>query len=71
MGLISKKRKSFGKMKGSSFSLCASRMNRVKPCIGKLHGKHWTAIMTCRECVVRLISVRRSHKDEVEACESD
>ncbi len=40
-------------------------------CIGKLHGKHWTAIMTCRECVVRLISVRRSHKDEVEAYESD
>lgn len=40
-------------------------------CIGKLHGKHWTAIMTCRKCVVRLISVRRSHKDEVEAYESD
>lgn len=40
-------------------------------CIGKLHGKHWTAIMTCRKGVVRLISVRRSHNDEVEAYESD
>lgn len=40
-------------------------------CIGKWHGKHWTAIMTCRECVVRLISVRRSRKDEVAAYESD
>ena len=40
-------------------------------CIGKLRGKHWTAIMTCRECVVRLISVRRSHKYEVAAYESD
>lgn len=40
-------------------------------CIGKLHGKHWTAIMTCRKGVVRLISVRRSHNDEGEAYESD
>ena len=40
-------------------------------CIGKLHGKHWTAIMTCRGCVVRLISVRRSRKEEVEAYEGE
>ena len=40
-------------------------------CIGKLHGKHWTAIMTCRGCVVRLISVRRSHKDEEKAYEDE
>ena len=40
-------------------------------CIGKLHGKHWTAIMTCRGWVVRLISVRRSRKDEVAAYEDE
>ena len=40
-------------------------------CIGKLGGKHWTAIMTCRDCTVRLISVRRSHTDEVKAYESE
>ena len=40
-------------------------------CIGLLAGKHWTAIMTCRGSRVRLISVRRSRKDEVEAYESD
>ena len=40
-------------------------------CIGRLGGKHWTAIMTCRGCSVRLISVRRSHTDEVTAYESE
>ena len=40
-------------------------------CIGMLHGKHWTAIMTCRGNRVRLISVRRARKDEVEAYSSD
>ena len=40
-------------------------------CIGRLNGKHWTAIMTCRGPVLRLISVRRARKDEVEAYESD
>ena len=40
-------------------------------CIGRLHGKYWTAIMTCRGGAVRLISVRRSHKDEVAAYESE
>jgi len=39
-------------------------------CIGRLNGKHWTAIMTCRGDIVRLISVRRSRKDEVYAYES-
>lgn len=40
-------------------------------CIGKLQGTCWTAIMTCRCCKVRLISVRRSRKEEVEAYESN
>lgn len=40
-------------------------------CIGKRQGTHWTAIMTCRCGKVRLISVRRSRKEEVEAYESD
>jgi uncharacterized DUF497 family protein len=39
-------------------------------CIGRLNSKHWTAIMTCRGDIVRLISVRRSRKDEVYAYES-
>lgn len=40
-------------------------------CIGRLAGKHWTAIMTCRCAVVRIISVRRARKDEVAAYESE
>lgn len=40
-------------------------------CVGILNGKHWTAIMTCRGKTVRLISVRRSHKSEVTAYESE
>lgn len=40
-------------------------------CIGKVQGTCWTAIMTCRCGKVRLISVRRARKDEVEAYESD
>lgn len=40
-------------------------------CIGQIDGTCWTAIMTCRRGKVRLISVRRSRKDEVAAYESD
>jgi len=40
-------------------------------CIGMLAGRHWTAIMTCRRDHVRIISVRRLRKDEVEAYESE
>lgn len=40
-------------------------------CIGKIQGVCWTAIMTCRCSTVRLISVRRSRKDEVAAYESE
>jgi uncharacterized DUF497 family protein len=34
--------------------------------IGKLKGKHWSAIITFRETSIRIISVRRSrHSEEV------
>lgn len=40
-------------------------------CIGTWRGKHWTAIVTCRNGVVRLISVRRARGDEVRAYEDE
>ncbi len=39
--------------------------------IGRLGGKHWTAIATCRGKVVRIISVRRSRANEVMWYESE
>lgn len=33
--------------------------------IGKMGGKHWSAIITYREKAIRIISVRRSRKNEV------
>ncbi len=36
-------------------------------CIGQIHGKMWTAIITYRKSVTRIISVRRAHKDEEKA----
>ena len=33
--------------------------------IGRIEGKHWTAICTLRGKVVRIISVRRARKEEV------
>jgi uncharacterized protein len=38
--------------------------------VGILNGKHWSAIFTRRENVVRLISVRRSRKEEIDLYES-
>ena len=38
--------------------------------IGRIDGKHWSAVITYREGVVRLISVRRSRKKEVALYES-
>ena len=38
--------------------------------IGKIGGKHWSAVVTYREGRIRLISVRRSRKKEVELYES-
>ncbi|MGB1921730.1 BrnT family toxin [uncultured Alcanivorax sp.] len=38
--------------------------------IGKIGRKHWSAVVTYREDRIRLISVRRSRKKEVELYES-
>ena len=38
--------------------------------IGKIDTKHWSAIVTYRESVVRIISVRRSRNNEVKIYES-
>ena len=38
--------------------------------IGKLQGKHWSAVITYRGSRVRLISVRRSRQEEIEIYES-
>ena len=37
--------------------------------IGKIDGKHWSAILIFREDTIRIISVRRSHKEEIEIYE--
>lgn len=39
--------------------------------VGQLGGKHWSAIITYRDGHIRLISVRRARKEEVEHYESD
>ncbi len=38
--------------------------------VGKIGDKLWTAIVTYRDDVVRIISVRRARKDEVKRYES-
>lgn len=38
--------------------------------IGRIAAKHWSAVVTDRNKKVRLISVRRSRKNEVELYES-
>ena len=38
--------------------------------IGKIEDKHWSAIITYRNQTVRIISVRRSRKNEVKLYES-
>ena len=38
--------------------------------IGKIAGKHWSAVVTYRSDVVRIISVRRSRTEEVVLYES-
>ena len=38
--------------------------------IGLLGGKHWSAVITPRDGIVRIISVRRSRPEEVEIYES-
>lgn len=39
--------------------------------IGRIVGKHWTAICTFRGEAIRIISVRRSRKEEVEYYEGN
>ena len=38
--------------------------------IGKIGNKHWSAVITYRQERIRIISVRRSRKEEVEIYES-
>lgn len=38
--------------------------------IGKIQNKHWSAIITYRSQTIRIISVRRSRKNEVKLYES-
>ncbi|HYA92590.1 MAG TPA: BrnT family toxin [Thermodesulfobacteriota bacterium] len=38
--------------------------------IGKISGKHWSGVITYRPEKIRIISVRRSRKEEVEIYES-
>jgi uncharacterized DUF497 family protein len=38
--------------------------------IGRINGKHWSAVITRRDESIRLISVRRSRDDEVNIYES-
>jgi len=37
--------------------------------IGRIHRKHWSAVITCRGQTIRLISVRRSRLEEVQLYE--
>ena len=39
--------------------------------VGRMQGKHWTAIATCRGKVIRIISVRRARSNEVTWYESE
>ena len=39
--------------------------------IGTIEGKHWSGVVTYRGDKVRIISVRRSRKEEVEIYESE
>ena len=38
--------------------------------IGRIAGKHWSAVITYRGGNVRIISVRRARKEEIEAYEN-
>jgi uncharacterized protein len=38
--------------------------------VGKINGKHWSAVITYRRENVRIISVRRSRDEEIELYES-
>jgi len=38
--------------------------------IGKIQGKHWSAVITYRDETIRIISVRRSRTEEINLYES-
>ena len=38
--------------------------------LGKIKGKHWSGVITFRSEKIRIISIRRSRKEEVELYES-
>jgi len=38
--------------------------------VGKIDGKHWSAVITYRDQTIRLISVRRSRPEEIKLYES-
>jgi uncharacterized protein len=38
--------------------------------IGKIEGRHWSSIITYRDDKIRIISVRRSRKEEIALYES-
>ena len=38
--------------------------------IGRIGDKHWSAVITCRDENIRIISARRSREEEVELYES-
>ena len=38
--------------------------------VGKLEGKYWSAVITYRGEIIRIISVRRSRQEEIELYES-
>ncbi|GBE04777.1 MAG TPA: BrnT family toxin [Nitrospirae bacterium] len=38
--------------------------------IGKISGKHWSGVITCRSYKIRIISMRRSRDEEVDIYES-
>lgn len=39
-------------------------------CIGKIEEKYWSAVITYRADMIRIISVRRSRKEEIEHYEN-
>lgn len=39
--------------------------------IGKIKGKHWSAVITYRDENIRIISVRRSRDEEIELYENE
>jgi hypothetical protein len=39
--------------------------------IGRIRGQHWSAVITHREDRVRIISVRRSRREEIEIYEGE